>query len=162
MDIRFTNSLPASRLDETVAYLQGPRLWMPRDHYPDYDDWLHRVHGELRSERKRAIVAIDNGEIVGAVVYQRHKQDAEALELKNLTVRPDKRGRHLASFLARNMEIEGVRDFPGVRRVLCDAKRGNLPIRLFFLRHRYVIAGAADLYGLGAGEDLVFEKPLAS
>ncbi len=162
MDIRFTNILPASRLDEIVAYLQGPRLWMPRGHYPDYDDWLHRVHGELCSERKRAIVAIDGGEIVGAVIYQRHKQDPGALELKNLTVRPDARGRYIASFLARNLEIEGLRDFPGVRRILCDAKRENVPIRWFFLRHRYVIAGSLDLYGLGAGEDLVFEKPLAS
>lgn len=160
MDIRFTNDPHPARFDEILAYLRGPRLWMPHAHYPDFEDWLQRAHGELRSEQKRAIVALERGVVVGAVIYQRDKQDRNALELKNITVRPDQRGRHVASFLVRNCEIEGARDFPGTRRIRCDAKRGNAPIRLFFLRNGYRIAGSADLYGLGAGEDLLFEKAL--
>ncbi|WKZ28694.1 MAG: GNAT family N-acetyltransferase [Patescibacteria group bacterium] len=160
MDIRFTNELHPSRHDELVDYLRGPRLGMPKRHYPDYDDWLGRVHAELGKQQKRAIVALDGGNVVGAVVYQRHKQQSDVLEIRNVTVRPDMRGRYVASFLVRNLEIEGLRDFPGVTRILCDAKRENREIRLFLLQHRYVVAGALDLYGLGAGEDLVFSKSL--
>ncbi len=160
MDIRFTNELKPGRFDELIDYLRGPRLGMPKGHYPDYDDWLGRVHAELHAQCKRAIVALDGGDVVGAVVYQRHKAEPATLEVKNITVRPDMRGRYVASFLVRNLEVEGRVDFPGVTRVLCDAKRENRVIRQFLLQHRYTVAGVTDLYGLGAGEDLVFSKSL--
>lgn len=36
----------------------------------------------------------------------------------------------------------------------------NLPMRRFLLRQGYRIIGKADLYGLGAGEDYIYEKVL--
>lgn len=159
MDFRFTNEFAPAQVDEIVGFLMGPRLWIPHGDYPDFLDWAQKVHAQLKSEAKRAIVALDRGQVVGAAVYQRHKGDAEALELKNLTVRPDKRGRYLASFLVRNAEIEGAREF-GARRVVCDAKTGNVGIRLFLERHRYRVIGRDDLYGKGGGDDLVFRKEL--
>jgi ribosomal protein S18 acetylase RimI-like enzyme len=161
MDFRFTNEHPDSRTDEIVSYLLGPRLWIPQAHYPDFEDWLGRAHRELKSERKRALTAMTGaGEIVGVVLYQRHKTDAGTVEIKNLTVRPDVRGRYLASFLVRNAEVEGLAEYAGARRVVCDAKADNVPIRLFLLKQGYRLAARADLYGLSAGEDMVFEKPL--
>ncbi len=161
MQYLFTNEYPLSKLDEIVAYLLGPRLWIPRTDYPDFGDWSQKAHEDLKKERKRALVALSGANIVGAAIYQRHKTDHDALEIKNLTVRPDERGRYIASFLMRNAEIEGRRDFK-VRRVLCDAKRTNAGIRWFLLKHRYVIAGAADLYRLGSGDDIVYQKDLPS
>lgn len=159
MDFHFTNEYPAARLDEIVHYLLGPRLWIAAASYPDFADWAQRAHVELGSERKRALLACSGTDIVGVVVYQRHKQRADALEIKNLTVRPDQRGRYLASFLVRNAEIEGVREFP-VACVVCDAKADNAPIRKFLLRQRYAVVGRADLYDKGAGDDLIYEKRL--
>src|SRR3990172_1913608 len=120
MDFRFTTEYPFSRLDEIVSYLLGPRLWIPHTDYPDFEDWSQKAYLELKKEAKRAIIAISQNQIVGVVIYQRHKKIREALELKNLTVRPDQRGRYIASFLLRNAELEGSREF-GTSEVFCDA-----------------------------------------
>ncbi len=160
MEFLFTNEVAPSRIDEVVAYLAGPRLWVPQVNYPDYDAWLHKVHGELKSEHKRALVAFTGGVVCGTVIYQRHKTQGDVIEVKNITVRPEEQGRLVASFLMRNTEIEGVRDFPGTTAVVCDAKADNMPMRAFLSRNRYAQVGQADLYGLGAGTDILFRKEL--
>lgn len=159
MNFKFTNQYSVSRLDEIVSYLLGPRLWIPQDDYPDFLDWAHRTHKELKKENKRALIALSNNDIVGVTIYQKHKKHKDCLEIKNLTVRPDQRGRYIASFLLRNTEIEGSREF-GLRSVLCDAKAKNLSVRHFLFKHKYRILDKDDLYGLGAGDDLVYKKDL--
>lgn len=145
--------------DEVVDYLRGPRLWVPRADYPDFDEWVERVRAQLRTEEKRAVVALDRRGVCGAVVYQRHRSEPGALEVKNVTVRPDQRGRLLASFMLRNAEAEGASEL-GATRCLVDAKARNLGIRSFLLKSGYLPVGASDLYGLGAGEDVVYRKSL--
>jgi ribosomal protein S18 acetylase RimI-like enzyme len=159
MDFRFTNDWPVSMTDEVVSYLLGPRLWIPVCDYPDFGDWTQKVHADLKAERKRALLALSGGIIVGAVVYQRHAVEFGTIEFKNISVRPDERGRLVASFLVRNAEVEGARDF-GATRVVVDAKASNRGIRLFLERQGYRIAERRDLYGLGTGDDLVFRKRL--
>lgn len=159
MVFQFTNEYAISRLDEIVNYLMGPRLWIPQGDYPDFLDWADKVHRELKTESKRAMVALENNDIVGVTVYQRHKLHSDALEIKNLTVRPDRRGRYIASFLLRNSEIEGAKDFKS-NRVLCDAKAQNWPIRHFLLKNKYRIISKENLYCKGGGDDLVYIKPV--
>lgn len=160
MDFRFTNEFLPSRIDEIVNYMLGPRLWIPSTDYPDALDWAQKAYTELKRESKRALLALSRGEVVGVLVYQRHKRIPEALEFKNLTVRPDQRGRYVASFLLRNAEIEGGRDFKS-EYVLADSKAANLAVSFFLTRHRYRIVGKRDLYGLGAGDDVIYRKLLA-
>ena len=160
MNFVFTNEYPASKLDEVVSYLLGPRLWIPRGDYPDFWDWAEKTHKELKKETKRVLVAFNNKEIIGVTVYQRHKQYPEILEIKNLTVRPDQRGRYVASFLLRNTEIEGAKELQS-KFILCDAKKNNLAVQWFLLKNHYQIAGKADLYNLGSGEDLIYKKSLS-
>jgi ribosomal protein S18 acetylase RimI-like enzyme len=93
------------------------------------------------------------------VIYQRHKKYKDTLEIKNMTVRPDMRGRYVASFLMRNAEIEGQREFDS-RYVLCDAKANNYPVRLFLMKHQYKIVRKEDLYGLNSGKDIIYQKSL--
>ena len=157
MRMLFTTEETLRRADELVDYLRGPRLWLPASDYPDYDAWLERAHAALKREAKRAVLAIAGSVVVGAVVYQRHREDTSALEVKNITVRADQRGRRIASFLLRSAEIEGLADF-GCRRVVCDAKVGNLAVRAFLRASGYVPADVRDLYALGAGADVVYEK----
>ena len=157
MDFRFTNEYPVSRLDEAVSFLSGPRLWIPNNDYPDFLDWAQKTHNELKSDAKRAIIALSRNNIIGVIIYQRHKKDKSALELKNLTVRPDARGRYIASFLLKNAEVEGTREFSS-KFITCDAKAKNLEIMHFLLKHHYRIAGRNDLYGLNSGEDIVYKK----
>lgn len=149
-----------NRTDEVLDFLRGPRLWIPQTDYPDFDDWVERVHRELKAQQKLAVVALESGCVVGSVVYQRHKQLESALEIKNISVRPDYRGRHLASFLLRNAEVIGSSAL-STRVILADAKVRNHGIRMFLLGHHYrVLAQARDLYGLGAGPDVVYAKAL--
>jgi ribosomal protein S18 acetylase RimI-like enzyme len=106
------------------------------------------------------MVAIDRGNIIGLVLYQKHRDLADTLEIKNISVSPEFGGRYLASALLRNAEVEGSRDF-FVNHVVVDAKASNTAIRRFLLSHRYRIQNQTDLYGLGAGQDLLFTKTVA-
>lgn len=157
MDFKFTNEYPMSRLDEAVSFLSGPRLWIPQNDYPDFLDWAQKIHSELKQDKKRAIIALSQNNIIGVVIYQRHKKDKTALEIKNLTVQPDARGRYIASFLLKNAEVEGTREFRP-EFITCDAKAKNFEIMHFLLKHHYEISGKRDLYGLSSGEDLVYKK----
>ncbi len=159
MDFRFTTEDSVRRADEIVDYLRGPRLWIPRADYPDFDEWLTRSHSQLKREEKRAVVALSCGRVSGAVLYQRHRSLSDVLELKNITVRPDLRGRHFAAFMLRNAEMEGVRDF-GCSVSVIDAKSGNLGVRRLLLREGYRPLTITDLYGLGAGRDVIYLKRL--
>jgi ribosomal protein S18 acetylase RimI-like enzyme len=161
MEVLFTSERTVRMADEIVDYLLGPRLWIPQADYPDYGDWVQKVWSQLQSEEKRALVAVCRRRVVGAVVYQPHRALPGVLEVKNLTVRPDAQGRHIASFLLRNAEVEGARDF-GSREVTLDAKARNAAIRAFLLRNGYSVSGLRDLYGLRAGDDVVFCKPLST
>ena len=160
MNVSFTTDETVRRADELIDYMRGPRLWIPSVDYPDFDEWSERARIQFRREDERAVLAISDGNIVGAVVYQRHASDPSALEIKNLTVRPDQRGRHVASFLLRNAEIEGMHDYPGVFRCVLDAKARNFGMRAFLLRFGYVPWHVRDVYGLGCGVDIVFSRKL--
>jgi ribosomal protein S18 acetylase RimI-like enzyme len=160
VEFTFTSD-EGKRADEIVDYLRGPRLWIPKLDYPDFDRWAEAVHAQLKTEAKRAMVALASGVVVGAVIYQRHRTVKHALEIKNLTVRPDMRGRFIASFLLRNAEIEGSADY-GVHEALVDAKARNAGIRAHLVRHGYRVRAVQDLYGLGAGDDVVYGKPIST
>ena len=159
MDFKFTNNYPVSKLDEIISYLLGPRLWISNTDYPDFLNWAQKVHGELKKDVKRALIALSENNVVGVAIYQRHKRYKDALEIKNMTVRPDMRGRYIASFLMRNAEIEGQREFNSDY-VLCDAKASNHPVRLFLMKHQYKIVRKEDLYGFNSGEDIIYKKNL--
>jgi ribosomal protein S18 acetylase RimI-like enzyme len=157
LDIRVTNDLGPTRTDEIVAHLHRPRLWVPENDYPDYLGWLERAHAQLKLGSKQAMVALSCGNVVGVVLYQKHQDVPDTLEIKNISVRPEVEGRYLASFLLKNAEVEGSRDFK-TGCVTVDTKASNVGMRLFLLRHRYTIQAEVDLYGLKAGQDLVFRK----
>lgn len=159
MEVLFTSDRTVRMADEIIDYLLGPRLWIPQADYPDFGDWVQKVWSQLKSEEKRALIGVAGGRVVGAVVYQRHRALPRSLEVKNLTVRPDLQGRRVASFLLRNAEVEGRRDF-GSSEVLVDAKVRNAAIRRFLLRNGYSVLGTSDLYGLRAGDDVLFRKAL--
>lgn len=159
MEFLFTTEQTLSRADEVVDYLRGPRLWVPRTDYPDFDAWLSRVHRQLKTESKRAVLALSLGQLVGVVLYQPHRDLKSVLEIKNISIRPDARGRHVASFLLRNAEIEGKRDF-GCSLAVVDAKARNSAIGAFLAHGGYSSLSCRDLYSLGAGEDVLYSRSL--
>jgi len=159
IDFRFTNEHQASGISDILDVLQKPRLWVPRQDYPDYSQWLEKVEVELQAEEKRAMLACSGRDPVGVVVYQRHKYDPQSVELKNISVAPDVRGRYVGSFLLRNTEVEAQGfDYPDCTRVTVDTKVKNSGMIGFLIHHGYTPIGVEDMYGLGAGKDIVFTK----
>ncbi len=161
MEFRFTNEIPASQTDRVVNHLIEPRLWIAQSVYPGYLDWAHRVHTQLLNGDKRAMVAYHGRDLVGVTIYQQHPTDPTILEGKNISVRPEEAGRHIAAFLVRQTEIEGARDLDGVNKIIWDAKADNLSVRNFLLAQHYVPTGPVHLYGSGTGEDTVYKKSLS-
>ena len=160
MDFVFTNEGIDSRADEVCAFLSGPRLGIPVTDYPDYQRWLEKVHHQLKTEDKRALVCLRSGNVIGVALYQLHKDVMGTLEIKNISVRPDARGRFIANFFLRNVEIEGQVDYGLLQQVIVDIKAANLQMLRLLGRHQYSEIGRVDLYGLGAGEDIILRKPL--
>jgi ribosomal protein S18 acetylase RimI-like enzyme len=98
---------------------------------------------------------------VGAVIYKAHPDDPSTLQIKNISLAPDARGRHIANFLVRNVEIEAARhDFPDCTQVVVDTKTTNTEMLSFLFAAGYELAAIEDLYGLDSGLDAVLTKPL--
>jgi ribosomal protein S18 acetylase RimI-like enzyme len=161
MNILFTSEFDPRRLDETIGFLSGPRLFAKNSDYPDFLSWLQKVESELCSGKKHSILAVEKNQIIGVVVYQKHKLLRGTLEIKNLTVRPDKAGRHIGSFLMKNAEREGGIHFKADT-VVCDTKRNNLAVRTFLFSQKYLLLGHQDLYGKKGGDDFVYLKKITA
>ena len=140
-----------------VDFLAGPRLWIPRSNYPDFNDWLDKATVEMYNGTKRGLCCYYDRKLVGAIIYQKHKTISNFLEMKNLTVSPEVGRRFIASFLVRNMEAEEKGKFT---HAICDAKKDNIAIQQFLMSNKYKTVANIDLYGLGAGTDTVFLKEL--
>lgn len=155
VDLWFTSELGSAK--EAVTFLAGPRLWIPKKSYPDFADWLAKTEGELDKGVKRGLFCFQRRQLVGALIYQRHKKNPMLLELKNLTVIPEMRRRMVASLLLRNAEIEGCAEF-GTKGIICDAKQSNESVTKFLLRHAYKLMGTFAVYEHRTGADNVFFK----
>lgn len=159
VDFRFSNEQTPSNTASVVSLLEKPRLWIPGTDYPDYAEWLGKTSEELETEQKRAMIAFLGHEPVGSVVYQRHKTKPTVLEIKNISVSPDVRGRYVAGFLLRNTEIEGAKhDFPECTEIAVDTKVDNLAMTAFLMAQHYQPTVVTDLYGLTEVADLMFAK----
>lgn len=161
-EFRITNEPSASKVGNVIDVLRRPRLWIPTQaDYPYHQAWLEKTAAQIASDKKRAFLAYSGNDPIGTIVYQRHEQCPDVLEVRNISVDPKQNGRYIGSFLLRNMEIEGAtNDFPGVRKVMVDTKATNTGMINFLLRHGYVIEELTDLYQQGTGLDAVLAKEL--
>jgi hypothetical protein len=106
--------------------------------YPDYERWVEDVCvPEIEAGFKSAILAWNNGHVVGDAVYQPHKQLPRTREFKNLRVHPSLRRRDLAHFMIRQMEEEDRASFD---RVICDARDPDVVQFMQFCGYRSIMA----------------------
>lgn len=157
MNYRVTAEDTIKRADEIVDYLRAPRLWVPQTDYPDFDRWLTKTYKQFKSEQKRALITISDRKIVGVVIYQTHHSYPHTLEIKNISISPSYTGRYLASFMLRNAELEGKRDFKTTS-VHIDAKADNIAIRKYLNKNGYTALFATNLYGLDDHTDMIYYK----
>lgn len=156
MRVSFADDLKAPCV---IDFLLGPRLLVPDTDYPDFKDWLERSESEVASGSKRHMACWWNFELVGLVIWQRHKQSPNWLEIKNLTVRPIVNGRLVGSFLLRQAEIEGKAEYNSEVAV-CDAKQANQAVTSFLTARHYHALGTTHLYNPKFGKDLIFMRQL--
>lgn len=160
-EFSFTNEYSASQREGALDVIRRPRLWIPETDYPDYFEWTEKVEGQLLMGEKRSMVASCGLSSIGAIIYQRHTDIPNTIELKNISVQPDQRGRYVGSFLLRNVEIEASNnDYPECDRIVVDTKANNNDMIGFLVNHGYSFIGLDDLYGHQTGEDAVFSKIL--
>ena len=160
VDFHITNELSNPQIADVTDLLRKPRLWIPTEKdYPSHRDWLDKSEAQLASGSKRAMTAYMGSKAIGTVIYQRDPQSPSNLEIRNISVSPDARGRYVGAFLLRNAEVEAVQhDFPGVERISVDTKATNVEMINFLLSQGYEIEDIKDLYGVGTGLDAVVSK----
>lgn len=163
-DICISNEHSCSQVAGIIDVLRQPRLYVPTDQdYPNHNEWLEKTEHQLQTGMKRAMVAYIENTAVGTVIYQRNPVNHSELEVRNISVEQAARGRFIGSFLLKNSEIEAVsNDFPGVKEIVVDTKVTNREMIRFLTDHGYDVKEVVDLYGLGAGLDVVLTKSVES
>lgn len=161
-EFRFNNDHSLAEVADIVDVLRQPRLWIPTERdYPNHGAWLDKTEDLIISGKKRAMTAYMGTDAVGAVIYQRDPMEPISLEIRNISVSDDARGRYVGAFLLRNAEIEAVQnDFVGIEQYVVDTKVNNVEMIAFLESQGYSIREITDLYGLGAGLDVVMSKPV--
>lgn len=145
--------------DHICDFMLGDRLWIPKTDYPDYYDWVSKIHSQFKNQEKFSYCCFVDNKIVGSLTFQPHKTLSGYLEFKNMTINPDVRNRYIASFLMRNGEIEGQKMF-GSKFAIADAKADNTSVLMFLLFHKYSLLKTDNLYHYSNKIDNVFVKQL--
>ncbi len=159
-EFRFTNEHTVSEVGNIIDVLREPHLWIPTEKdYPTHAEWLEKAETEIISGKKRVMAAYSQTRPVGVVIYQRHENLPTTLEVKNISVVPEFRGKGIASFALRISEIEAVNhDFLGVSEASVDTKTSNNKMINFLTAQGYEIKEITDLYKLGKGTDTILTK----
>ncbi len=96
--------------------------------YPGYLEWVEKCRRELELGSKQALVVKSQGVIVADLVFQRHKQESHAIEIKNVRVDPYYQRNGLFTQLERQLELQVAQE--GYKRIIVDTHATNLPFIL--------------------------------
>lgn len=165
LDFRFSNDPTSRNIDAAAFLLTQPRLWIPGGDYPGHMDWRDKALADLAAERKREMVAFWGNETVGGIIYQRNPADPTVVEIRNVSIENYARGRHVASFLLRQVEFEAPYDFPNVTSISCDTKLANTGFIKFMIYNGYKVTAVEVLpsnFAHNGQPDVLLTKPLAT
>jgi len=99
----------------------------PED-YPSYFDWVEQCFEELDSGYKKAFFCESeyNGNIIGNLIFQKHKQDPTILEMKNGRIEPKYRRKKI--FTDMYYELERYARDEGFKRIIGDCHESNISV----------------------------------
>ncbi|MBI2043660.1 GNAT family N-acetyltransferase [Candidatus Pacearchaeota archaeon] len=146
LDFAF-RSIGQKTIDAAISFIESHDLG-----YPNYGQWVDKAESELRQGIKQGIVAFSNGVPVGDIIFQRHKQVSEFMEIKNLRIHPKLRGRNFASFMLRQAELEIPKDA-----IILDVRADQSEIIGFLESQGYMTISKIPLYS-SHSQDLVMIK----
>ena len=122
--------------------------------YPQYEDWVQRAEQEIDQGYKIAILAFNEGKIVGDVIYQPHKQLPRVREIKNIRIHPQLRGRSFAHFMLKQAEVEQKEQYDAL---MVDARADQKDVIALLMRNGYVPLGQKTLYDPNAVEVIMIK-----
>ena len=125
--------------------------------YPNYSDWIEKAETELLTGIKKGVIAYNNGILAGDIICQSHKDLSGALnvlELKNIRIHPEVRGRRFASFMLRQAEIEFPHDL-----ILVDARKDQRDMINFLFSEGYKPIASSNLYEPDVGDIVMAKVP---
>ena len=134
-------------LDSATRFIASQNLG-----YPNYDAWIEKARSELSFGIKHGIAAYSNGVFVGDVIFQRHKQIAGILEMKNIRIDERLWGRNFASFMLRQAESE----LPNAA-IIVDARANQTDMISFLTKQGYNPVVQIPLYDPN-NQDVVMVK----
>lgn len=112
--------------------------------YPDYTLWLLKCKRELELNYKHTVyITNSEGIIIGTLIFQKHKQEPQILELKNLRVHPLFENKKIGKKLIRTVEQFAIEN--GFKRIQGDAHSDN-PVIQFMIKMGYQIECEETLY----------------
>ncbi len=126
--------------------------------YPHYDKWLQKTESQLEKEEKQAILAFNEGRLVGNLVHQVCRDNGLGIirEIKNLRIHPDVKERYFASFMLRQLYVECEDRYKGL---LVDVRANQKQTQDFFISQGFIPIMNIPLYEKNT-EEVVMFKPL--
>jgi ribosomal protein S18 acetylase RimI-like enzyme len=112
--------------------------------YPNYYSWIEKCKIELEKNQKKAFFVInDEDKIVGSVIFQRHKEEKQVLEIKNFRVDSNYERQEIGSLLEREVVKYGKEN--EFEEIQIDSHKGE-PIIKFMKKRGYELKGEECLY----------------
>ena len=98
---------------------------------------------------------------VGTVFYQRDPHQPQSLEIRNISMSANARGRDDGVSLLRNTETKAAQNnFSGIEEYVVHTKASKEEMIAFLESQGYSIQDITDMYALAAGLDVVMSKPV--
>lgn len=160
MDIRITNEMTSSRAGKVMDVLRAPRLWIPtrEDYGNGHDTWLQKVESELITGKRNALLARVGDCSVGTIVWRKNPDEDGVIDIRNISINPEIKGRYFGAFMLRNMEYCIRETNPEATLLRVDTKATNHDMLAFLAHQDYEAVDFLDIYESGK-PDVVLEKP---
>ncbi len=139
-------------INEVFNYIRGFNL-----NYPDYSAWVDKCRTELISGYKKAFYVKVSGNIVGSIIFQRHKKNKNILEIKNFRVSDYFRNKGIGTLLYSSVEKYALEN--KFSKIQVDANEDNTLIMKFLVNRGFKIIGKEPLYSQHQIE-VIFQKDL--
>jgi hypothetical protein len=126
--------------------------------YPHYDGWIQKTENQLERGDKQAILAFNEGKLVGNLVYQvcRDNGLGNLREIKNCRIHPKMKDRYFATFMLKQLYTESKEKFDGL---ICDVRANQEETYNFLICNGFIPITKIQLYEKNMDETIMF-RPL--
>ena len=149
----FTTIQDFSQIDMLIDFMAKQNL-----DYPNYDKWLNKTKKEIVAGDKEAILAFNEGRLIGNLVHQISRDEGlgKIREIKNLRVHQDFRERGIANFMLKQLYNDCAGKYYGL---ILDVRAEQTETYNFLIGQGFSPIIGLPLYEKNREEKVMF-KPL--